>query len=206
MAQTKRARRERPTFIEEARRSQIVEAAREIFLKNGFEQSTIAEIAEAIGVSKGVILYHFGNKSDLGKAVIEEILSSYGAHIAEQLGSKKKAVDKLLAFAQVCTQYIEAHEDDFILYIDTLGSFGNIEEKRRYMASANAVQRAYLVKLVDEAKKDGDIAGVNSQTIADAIQAFVDGINSQFCADPANVSPTDAAKFFRNALKETLAR
>lgn len=204
MPSPSKAKRERPTFIEEARRTQIISAAREIFLQTGFEKSTISEIAKAIDVSKGVILYHFGNKSDLGKAVIEEILSGYGAHIAQQLKSKNKAVDKVVEFPLVCARYIEASQDDFILYIDTLGSFGNIEDKRAYMAQANRVQREYLVKLINEAKRDGDISGINAQNLADTIQAFIDGINSQFCADPTRVSPVDSAKLFRGLLKSVV--
>lgn len=206
MSKPAKAKREKPTFIEEARRAQIVNAAREIFLQDGFEKSTIIQIAKSIGVSKGVILYHFGNKSDLGKTVIEEILNSYGSYITEQLSKEKTAVDKVFAFPLVCAKFIDDNQDNFILYLDTLGSFGDIEQKRTYMAQANKLQRDYLVKLIDEAKKSGDIAGVNSVTLADTIQAFVDGINSQFCADPKNVNPVQCAKLFRNMLRESLIR
>lgn len=206
MPRPAKEKRDKPTFIEEARRAQIVSAAREIFLQDGFEKSTISQIAKSIGVSKGVILYHFGNKTDLGQTVIEEILTSYGSYIAEQLAKEKPAVDKILAFPMVCAKFMEENQDNFILYLDTLGSFGDIEKKRTYMAQANQIQRDYLVRLIDEAKKNGDVAGVNSVTLADTIQAFVDGINSQFCADPKTVNPVQCAKLFRNFLRESLLR
>lgn len=201
MSQSASAKRNRPTFIEEARRAQIIDAAREIFLKNGFEKSTISQIAKAISVSKGVILYHFGNKSELGKALLEEILSQYGAHISSELTKIPSSMGKLLEFPVVCARYIETHQDDFLLYYDTLGAFGNVEDKRAYMAHANQVQRDYLTKLVNKAKQEGDLSGLNSQDLADIVQAFADGINSQFCAAPDQIKPVKAAKLFRSMLK-----
>lgn len=205
MPRPSKTKRDKPTFIEEARRAQIVEAAQAIFLQEGFEKATISQIAKSIGVSKGVILYHFGNKSDLGKTVIEGILNAYGSHIAEQLSKQKTAAEKVLAFPMVCANFIEDNQDNFILYLDTLGSFGDIEQKRSYMAQANQIQRDYLVRLINEAKKDGDITGVNAAALADTIQGFVDGINSQFCADPSVVNPVQCAKLFRNLLRETIS-
>lgn len=197
-------KKDKPSFIEEARRAQVVAAAKEIFLHNGFEKTTIADIAKAIDVSKGVILYHFGNKSDLGKAVIEEILGRYGAHITEKLGKLETATEKVLSFPLTCAKYIQDNRNDFILYVDTLGSFGDIEQKRSYMASANKVQRDYLIRLIEKAKSEGGVSSVNAQSLADTIQAFVDGINSQFCADPGNVSPMQAAKLFRKLLDDSI--
>lgn len=200
MARSCRKTPERPTFIEEARRRQIIDAARKVFLATGFEKSTIMQIAEAIDVSKGVILYHFGSKSDLGKAVLEETLASYGEHITQELAKIESATEKVLAFPVICAAYFENRQDEFTLYMDALGSFGEVGEKRSYMAHANTTQRNYLVRLINNAKRDGDFKGVSAKPLADTIQAFVDGINSQYCADPDQVRPIASAQTFQQML------
>lgn len=202
MAKSSRKTPDRPTFIEEARRRQIIDAARKVFLATGFEKSTIMQIAEAIEVSKGVILYHFGSKSDLGKAVLEETLASYGEHITQELAKIDSATDKVLAFPVICANYFESRQDEFTLYIDALGSFGEVAEKRSYMAQSNNVQRNYLVRLINNAKRDGAFSGVSAKPLADMIQAFVDGINSQYCADPEQVRPGASALVFQKMLSE----
>jgi AcrR family transcriptional regulator len=191
---------QQPTFIEEARRRPIIDAARKVFLATGFEKSTIMQIAEAIDVSKGVILYHFGSKSDLGKAVLEETLASYGDHITQELSKIDDALEKVLAFPSICAAFFESRQDEFILYMDALGSFGEVSDKRAYMASANTVQRSYLIRLINNAKREGTFKGVSSKPLADAMQAFVDGINSQYCADPSQVRPSASAEVFRQML------
>lgn len=192
---------DRPTFIEAARRRQIVDAARQVILAKGFEKATIMEIAEAINVSKGVILYHFGSKADLGTAVLEHTLSAYGEHITRELANIDSPLEKVLAFPVICAGYFEQHQDEFTLYIDALGSFGDFKEKRQYMANANATQRSYLVRLVTQAKQAGAFKGVGARLLADNIQAFVDGINSQYCADADQVRPVASAQLFQQMLR-----
>lgn len=66
------------TFIEEARRQQIVRHAVEVIAEFGYASATLARIAEHAGISKGVISYHFDGKDDL----IYQVLSDY--ELAEQ--------------------------------------------------------------------------------------------------------------------------
>ena len=62
------------TFIEAARRAQIVAAAIDTIAEVGFAQASLARIGERIGISKGLIGYHFAGKDDLIKQVVFEIL------------------------------------------------------------------------------------------------------------------------------------
>lgn len=47
------------------RRRQILEAARGVFSKNGYDRASMAEIAAAVGVVEGAIYKHFPSKRDL---------------------------------------------------------------------------------------------------------------------------------------------
>jgi AcrR family transcriptional regulator len=49
----------------EERRSQILEAAMKVFAKKGFKGATNKDIANAAGVSPGLIYFYFKNKEDL---------------------------------------------------------------------------------------------------------------------------------------------
>ena len=47
------------SFIEEARRAQIISSAIEVIAELGFARASLAQIARHAGISKGVISYHF---------------------------------------------------------------------------------------------------------------------------------------------------
>jgi AcrR family transcriptional regulator len=58
------------------RRRQIIAAASELFARNGFEGTSIREIAAASGVLSGSLYYHFPSKEDLLFTVHQESLTA----------------------------------------------------------------------------------------------------------------------------------
>jgi TetR/AcrR family acrAB operon transcriptional repressor len=52
-------------------RAQIIEAAEKAFYKRGVARTTLADIAELAGVTRGAIYWHFSNKADLVQALLD---------------------------------------------------------------------------------------------------------------------------------------
>lgn len=61
---------------EKGTRERIVEAADDLFYQQGFDQTSFADIANAVQISRGNFYYHFKSKDDILQAVIEKRLSS----------------------------------------------------------------------------------------------------------------------------------
>src|ERR1700730_4706405 len=57
---------------ESAKRRQIMEGAREVFLAQGFDAASMGEIARKAGVSKGTLYVYFDNKERLIEAIAHE--------------------------------------------------------------------------------------------------------------------------------------
>ncbi len=55
---------------ESAKRRQIVEGARAMFLSRGFDAASMADIAKAAGVSKGTLYVYFKDKDELFAAIV----------------------------------------------------------------------------------------------------------------------------------------
>ncbi len=60
------------TADDNAKRRQIVEGARSIFLQHGFDAASMNDIARAAGVSKGTLYVYFENKEQLFEAIVHE--------------------------------------------------------------------------------------------------------------------------------------
>ena len=66
-------RRGRPAAGQDpAKRKQIIEGARRVFIETGFDAASMNDITRAAGVSKGTIYVYFANKEELFEALIEE--------------------------------------------------------------------------------------------------------------------------------------
>ena len=59
------------TDDDSAKRRQIIDGARNVFLAQGFDAASMNDIARAAGVSKGTLYVYFNNKEELFEAIVE---------------------------------------------------------------------------------------------------------------------------------------
>lgn len=60
------------TTEDSAKRRQIVEGARKVFLDRGFDAASMGDIAKGAGVSKGTLYVYFKNKEELFGAIVQQ--------------------------------------------------------------------------------------------------------------------------------------
>jgi len=63
---------------ESAKRRQILDGARRVFMDLGFDGASMGEIARACGVSKGTLYVYFADKNRLFEAIVEEEVLEQG--------------------------------------------------------------------------------------------------------------------------------
>src|SRR5262245_4148107 len=83
------------SFIEEARRAQIVASAIEVIAEVGFARASLARIAEHAGISKGVISYHFAGKEELMVEVVVGVYTTVGEHVVARMQGIESATELL---------------------------------------------------------------------------------------------------------------
>jgi AcrR family transcriptional regulator len=68
----------------EARRQQILDGARACFAAYGYEGATVRRLEQGIGLSRGAIFHHFGDKDTLFLALAEQDARRMADVVAEQ--------------------------------------------------------------------------------------------------------------------------
>ena len=71
----------------EERRKEIVAMARHLFLTKDYDQITMQQMVDELGIAKGTIYYYFNCKEDLLRAVVENI-------IEEDIARKQMLIEK----------------------------------------------------------------------------------------------------------------
>ena len=61
-------------------RREILEAALELFSVQGFEATSVSQIADAVGIRKASLYSHFESKQAILDALVEEVLGQYAEH------------------------------------------------------------------------------------------------------------------------------
>lgn len=84
-----------------AKRRQIVQGAREIFLAKGFDAASMSDIARAAGVSKGTLYVYFENKEQLFEAIVHEecLVHAEGAFTLDHANHDVEAILRRLGTA-----------------------------------------------------------------------------------------------------------
>ena len=84
-------------------RAQIIEAAERAFYKRGVARTTLADIAELAGVTRGAIYWHFNNKAELVQALLDSLHETHD-HLARASESEDE-LTRSAACASCCCRY-----------------------------------------------------------------------------------------------------
>ena len=76
-------------------KQEILEASLELFSVQGFEATSISQIAGAVGIRKASLYSHFESKQDILDAIVKNVLEQYGAHSIFARANWEKDVDHL---------------------------------------------------------------------------------------------------------------
>jgi AcrR family transcriptional regulator len=81
----------------DAMRASLIQAARDLFVLDGFSATATPDIVARAGVTRGALYHHFRDKEDLFDAVIQAEARSVAAEISGQDYSALSPLDALLA-------------------------------------------------------------------------------------------------------------
>ncbi len=87
---------------EQVRRS-LLDAARDVFVRDGFHGASLDSVADAAGLTKGAVYSRFSSKADLFLALLEERIAERVAQVESVLDSESPKRDA----AAVTRQYLD---------------------------------------------------------------------------------------------------
>ncbi|TJZ85872.1 TetR family transcriptional regulator [Paracoccus hibiscisoli] len=87
------------TRIQQKNRDLILQGALEAFSANGFRGATIDQIAKAAGLSKPNVLYYFGSKDEIHKALLTTLLEMWLAPM-QQIDPQGDPLDQVLGYVR----------------------------------------------------------------------------------------------------------
>ncbi|HET7899570.1 MAG TPA: TetR/AcrR family transcriptional regulator [Candidatus Nanopelagicales bacterium] len=89
------------------RRAQLLDAAREVFVAQGYHAAAMDDIAEAAGVSKPVLYQHFPGKLDLYLALLDASSEALVASIRKALASTSDNKLRVQATVQAYFDFVD---------------------------------------------------------------------------------------------------
>ncbi|HEX9066479.1 MAG TPA: TetR/AcrR family transcriptional regulator [Streptosporangiaceae bacterium] len=102
-----------------ARRRQLLGAAREVFVAQGYHAAAMDEIAERAGVSKPVLYQHFPGKLDLYLALLDESVAELVGAVSQALASTTDNAQRVPATFRAFFDYVSGAGEAFRLVFES---------------------------------------------------------------------------------------
>ncbi len=196
------------TAAKDVRRQQLIEATIDSLAKRGYAETTMADVADGAGLSRGIVNFHFESKEKLLIATLQYMSDEYAEHWRMHL---EKAGDKP---ADQLRTLVAADFDRSICTKRKLGAWcafwGEAKSRPTYQALCGARDETYQKLIVELVSKLKDEAGYDydARSIALALEFFArralaapdDGHRKRHAAD----STGSSLRLFGDRLSETL--
>ena len=115
MAQRGRRRRSSAGGDETDRRTEIVEAAARVLAREGFENTSLKQIAEEAGIATALIHYYFRNKEELLIAVVQYLDSFFHSAWRSRIGEVSDPLERMMASVESIAVMMRNHPEHWRL-------------------------------------------------------------------------------------------
>ena len=88
-------------------KQEILEASLDLFSVQGFEATSVSQIADAVGIRKASLYSHFESKQAILDALVQEVLAQYAEHSLFARANQGKAADDLPVTPDAAVQMIQ---------------------------------------------------------------------------------------------------
>lgn len=189
----------------------IVQTALRLFLQNGYEKTSMNDIAREVGITKPAIYHHFKNKDELFHEVLSLFFEEMGKWSRDRFGSCKTLKELLRAFFQSLKSFREVA--DILLGKDKEGTpysflelFLAASKKdpciQKRIEGGFLRSRRFLKEKLLKAQKKGEIRkDINCEILAFQIHALIEGTGLISYLDKSIDIETIGDQMFNNIWK-----
>ncbi len=173
------------TFIETARRAQIVAAAIDTIAELGYGQASLARIAETAGTSKGVIIYHFGSRDDLIREVVAELHVKGRAYMGPRLEAETTGPGMLRTYIEANLAFIGENRNHVLATVEIAFNARGADGGSLYDFSAREQGVEALRQILVYFQRNGEFrADFDPAVAAMTIRAALDAVPPRLARDP----------------------
>jgi AcrR family transcriptional regulator len=171
-----------------ARRRQLLGAAQEVFVAQGYHAAAMDEIAERAGVSKPVLYQHFPGKLELYLALLDESVEELTGIMREALSSTTDNRQRVPATFQAFFDFVSGSGEAFRLVFES--DLSNEPEVRKRLNRTMYVIADMISQFISE---DAGLSDDEAHLLGMALVGMAQ-VSSRYWLSTDRAIPKDAAE------------
>jgi TetR/AcrR family transcriptional repressor of bet genes len=171
---TNNQKTEKRSFIEEARRAQIIEAAIDVIAELGAPQASLAKIANRASISTSLILYHFKDKEALLAAALASIVTDWEAPAKAAIAQQSTASAQLRSYIEARLVYIGTRPKQSIAMINLLFTVRPSDNTQAYRTEERGFELDDIVTILRNGQQNGEFNSFDVSHMAMMIRSTID--------------------------------
>jgi AcrR family transcriptional regulator len=193
------------SFIEQARRAQIVEATIEVLADYGYINLSFSRIAKHAKISPSLISYHFKDKKELLYEVLTSISMDRIQHVQPVIDAAPTATDKLRVAIEADLAHMGTHPKRFPAIVEISFNSRDANGRITYMADESDEPRTDpATKLLEDIMRDGQKNGEFGDFDVEHAALIIDAARDNFLALLPLRPDSDLERFSNNLVGTAL--
>lgn len=177
--------------VSQERRSQILNAAAQVFSKKGFAEARMDDIVEETGLSKGALYWYFKSKDDIIFGIIDRIFQREFVELESSLEGTPSAAAGLRLFTEVAVKDIRRMMRLMPIAYEFLALAFRNRAVRRALKGYMGRYLDLLIPLIQRGIDKGEFRPVDPLHVAIAAGAIIEGTILLWVYDKRSVDPEE---------------
>ena len=191
------------TALSDAR---MLEAATELIVEHGTHNTTLREVGERAGYSRGLASNRFGSKEGLFSQLVRDFNRRWADELRKQVGDSTGLPAFSAALDAVEYFLLNRSNEMTALYIVWFESMSSHDEVRKRLARNHTAYRRDAERWVREGIREGTIRDtIDPQCFAIEFASLIFGLIYQWLVDPDKIDVHAVFQHYRKNAIETLA-
>lgn len=159
---------------EDQRRAQIIDGCVEVLAHEGYQQASLARIADAAGVSKGLVSHYFSDKGTLMEQVAITTLARLRDEMGATIDVTAEVPEILRAVLHQAAQLRQTHADALRALDEIVHNLRRADGRPRLDLSAYEETYQTQESLLQRGQQEGTLRAFDTRVMAVTFQGAID--------------------------------
>ena len=163
----------------EKTRATILKSALKVFLKNGYSKTSLSDIAENAGYTRGAVYWHFKDKSEILKKIISKFHDRFHSKQNDIMESPLDSMSKIYEMIDINLPLLYNNKE-FRDFIELTWFKTEIDQHEGLLQGKIAITKTFndtITTLFKEASYEGALKnGVDPEIAALSVTSIINGI------------------------------